>query len=185
MNVWTRRAMVVTLLCGLVAATCAAFVYRALWSRYANAQEILESRSERLDGVISAGTEIESLLESVRSSVGPLVHQGGESAQNEIQQRLRQLIAASGSTLVSSQVALEPGVDGKLARVRITATVSGEWGKLLRFMGSLQTHAPAFWVRAATLMREGANSGASVQNARITLQLEAPVGTSTAEGKQP
>jgi general secretion pathway protein M len=107
--------------------------------------------------------------------VAPLVHPAGETSQNDIQQKLRQMIMASGGTLVSSQVALEPGVDGKLARIRLTATVNGEWVKLVSFMESLQTHRPPFWVRTANITREGASSGAGPQNARLSLQLEAPL----------
>ncbi len=185
MNIWTRRAIVTVLLCGLVVLACAALVYHALWGRYDKAQQLLESRSERLDGIVSAGPDIQALLETVRQSVSPLVHPGGESAQNEMQQQLRELISSSGSTLVSSQVAVESAADGKLARVRLTATITGEWVKLLHFMGTLQTHTPALWVRAVSIMRDGANTGASGQNSRITLQLEAPIASAAPENKQP
>ncbi|GAD20292.1 type II secretion system protein GspM [Acidovorax sp. MR-S7] len=185
MNTWTRRAVAAALLCALAVLVCMALAYHVLWNRYDSALELLESRSERLDGVVSAGSDIQALLDNVHKSVSPLIHPGGESAQNEIQQQLRELISSSGSTLVSSQVAVEPGGDGKLARVRLTATVTGEWTKLLRFMGTLQTHTPAFWVRAASILREGSNTGASGQNGRITLQLEAPVASVTSENKKP
>ena len=185
MNFWTRRAAATLLLCGLVLLACLAFGYHALWNRYDSAQQLLESRSERLDGVVSAGPDIQALLETVRKNVSPLLHPGGDSAQNEIQQQLRELIASAGGTLVSSQAAVEPGADGKLTRVRLTATVTGDWVKLLRFMETLQTRTPALWVRAASIMREGPNTGASGQNARITLQLEAPVAPAAPENKQP
>lgn len=175
MNLWRRRAMVLLLVLFLGALACAAVAYRALWNRYDNALQILEPRSERLEGVVDAGSDIETLLDSASSTVAPMLHPAGETAQNDIQQKLRQMIMASGSTLVSSQVALEPGVDGKLARIRLTATVSGEWAKLVSFMESLQTHRPPFWVRTANIMREGSSSGPGPQNARLTLQLEAPV----------
>ena len=80
---------------------------------------------------------------------------------------------------MSSQVALEPGADGKLARIRLTATISGEWPKLVRFMETLQTHRPPFWLRSATLSREGVATGP--QNARVTLQLEAPLAPGKAQ----
>lgn len=181
MNVWTRRAASVALLLLLGALACAALVYRALWMRYDNAQQQLESRSERLDGLVNVGPEIETLLETARKSVTPLLHPAGENAQNDIQQRLRELIASSGNTLVSSQVALEPGADGKLARIRLTATVSGEWVKLVRFMETLQTQRPPFWVRTVSISREGPNNAAAGQNARVTLQLEAPLAPEKAQ----
>lgn len=175
MNLWRRRAMVLLLLLLLGALACAALAYRALWMRYDNALQQLEPRSERLEGVVEAGAEIETLLDSASSTVAPMLHPAGETAQNDIQQKLRQMIMASGSTLVSSQVALEPGVDGKLARIRLTATVSGEWAKLVGFMESLQTHRPPFWVRTANMAREGTAAGPGPQSARLTLQLEAPL----------
>ena len=173
MNAWTRRAVGILILLALGGLAGAGLVYRALWTRYDGALQQLESRSERLDGVIEAGPDIESRLVDARSMVAPLVHLAGENAQNDVQQKLRELIVTAGGTLVSSQVALEPGADGKLARIRLTATISGEWPKLVRFMETLQTHRPPFWLRSATLSREGAATGP--QNARVTLQLEAPL----------
>lgn len=175
MNIWRRHVVALLLVVFAVGLAGAAVVYRALWVRYDNALQQLEPRSERLEGVVNAGSEIETLLSSASSTVAPLLHPAGETAQNDIQQKLRQMIMASGSTLVSSQVALEPGVDGKLARIRLTATVSGEWAKLVSFMESLQTSRPPFWVRTANITREGASAGPAPQNARLSLQLEAPL----------
>lgn len=175
MNVWRRRSMVLLLVLLAGVLTGAALVYRALWVRYDNALQQLEPRSERLEGVVNAGDEIETLLGAASGAVAPMLHPAGETAQNDVQQKLRQLIVASGSTLVSSQVALEPGEGGKLARIRLTATVSGEWVKLVGFMENLQTHRPPFWVRTANITREGTAAGPGPQNARLTLQLEAPL----------
>lgn len=175
MNIWRRRSIVFLLALLIGTLACAAVAYRALWTRYDNALHQLEPRSERLEGVVNAGSEIETLLSSASGAVAPLLHPAGETAQNDIQQQLRQMIMASGSTLVSSQVALEPGVDGKLARIRLTATVSGEWAKLVGFMENLQTRRPPFWVRTANITREGASTGPGPQNARLALQLEAPL----------
>lgn len=174
-NIWLRNSVAALLLLVVVVATGSALVYRALWMRYDNALEQLEPRSERLEGVVNAGSEIETLLGTATGAVAPLLHPAGDTAQNDVQQQLRALIMASGSTLVSSQVALEPGVDGKLARIRLTATVTGEWSKLVRFMENLQIQRPPFWVRSVNITREGASSGAGPQNARLALQLEAPL----------
>ncbi|RZJ62701.1 MAG: general secretion pathway protein GspM [Acidovorax sp.] len=174
-NIWLRRAAVTLLLLLVVIGTGAALVYRSLWARYDNALLQLEPRSERLEGVVNAGSDIETLLGSANGAVAPMLHPAGDTAQNDIQQQLRSMIMAAGGTLVSSQVALEPGVDGKLARIRLTATVTGEWSKLIRFMESLQVHRPPFWVRTVNITREGASSGAGPQNARLALQLEAPL----------
>lgn len=175
MNTWTRRAIAIASLLALVVLACVGLVYRSLWMHYGGALQQLESRSERLDGVVDAGAEIERLLGVARNTVTPLLHPAGENAQNDVQQKLRELIVASGGTLVSSQVALEPGAEGKLSRIRLTATVTGEWSKLVRFMEILQTHRPPFWVRTASLSREGASVAAGPQNARLALQLEAPL----------
>jgi len=174
-NIWRRRAIVSLLVLLLGVLVVSALVYRAMWQRYDNALAQLEPRSERLEGVVNAGAEIETLLASASSTVAPLLHPAGETAQTDVQQKLRQMIVASGGTLVSSQVALEPGVDGKLARVRLTATVTGEWTKLVNFMESLQSHRPPFWVRTANITREGSSSGPGPQSARLALQLEAPL----------
>jgi len=174
-NIWTQRALAAVLLCLLAAAGSAAWAYRALWNRYDNAQHQLQSRSERLDGVISVGPGIETTLQNLRDNVQPWLRPDGEAAANDTQQRLRELIAASGSTLISSQVALEPAADGKLAAVRLTATAGGDWAALARLMQTLHTNMPPLWVRAASFQRDGANTGAQGQKARITLQLEAPL----------
>lgn len=175
MNIWTRRSVGVLALLLVTALVGAALVYRALWLRYDNALQQLEPRSERLEGVVNAGTDIETLLGSASGAVAPWLHPSGESAQNDVQQKLRQMIGASGSTLVSSQVALEPAAEGKLARIRLTATITGEWPKLVALMESLQMQRPPFWVRTANITREGANSGQTPQTARLALQLEAPL----------
>lgn len=174
-NIWLRRSITALLLLVVFALTCAALAYRTLWNRYDSALQQLEPRSERLEGIVNAGAEIETLLGSASSTVTPWVHPAGESAQNDVQQQLRQMIVASGSTLVSSQVALEPEGEGKLARIRLTATINGDWAKLLGFMESLQRHRPPFWVRTVNITREGVGSGSGPQMARITLQLEAPL----------
>lgn len=175
MNVWTRRALVTALLCVLALLAGAGRAYNALWSRYDSGLSLLESRSERIDGLVGAGPDIASRLESARQTVAPWLHPAGENAANDAQQRLRELINASGNTLVSSQVALEPGAEGRLASVRLTATLTGDWPRLVRFMQDLQARTPPFWVRSASLAREGANTSGAAQTARLTLQLAAPL----------
>lgn len=181
MNTWTRKAawiVLVLLLCLLVAAGLA---YRALWMRYDGALLQFESRSERLDGVVQAGEEIQQRLDVVRSAIAPMLHPSGENAQNDVQQSLRELITRSGVTLVSSQAVLEPGVDGKLNRIRLTATVTGEWMQLVRFTEKLQAQRPPYWVRSAIVSREGSNAPGGPQNARMALQLDAPLAPQKAQ----
>lgn len=175
MNAWTSRALVTALLCVLVLVSGAALAYRALWSKYDSGLSLLESRSERIDGLVGAGADIAARLESARQIVAPWLHPAGESAANDTQQRLRELINASGNTLVSSQVVLEPAAEGGLASVRLTATLTGDWPHIVRFMQDLQTRTPPFWVRSASLAREGANTPGAAQTARLTLQLQAPL----------
>jgi len=174
-NIWLRNAAATLLLLFLLATVGAAVTYRMLWVRYESALGQLEPRSERLEGVVNAGTEIKGLLDAANSAVAPWLHPSGDAAQNEVQQQLRKIIMDSGSTLVSSQFALEPGANGKLARIRLTATVTGEWAKLVKFMESLQVHRPPFWVRTVNITREGGVSGPGPQTARLTVQLEAPL----------
>ncbi|MFN7856337.1 MAG: type II secretion system protein GspM [Acidovorax sp.] len=174
-NTWLRKSSLVLLLLFLIVLAGAAVTYRMLWVRYESALGQLEPRSERLEGVVNAGAEITGLLDTASAVVTPWLHPAGEAAQNEVQQQLRKMIMDSGSTLVSSQFALEPGADGKLARVRLTATVTGEWAKLLNFMERLQVHRPPLWVRTVNITREGGVSGPGPQTARLTVQLEAPL----------
>ena len=105
-NVWRARSLLLVGVLLLGASVAAALVYRALWLRYDNALLQLEPRSERLEGVVNAGNQIEELLGTASSTVAPLLHPGGEAAQNDVQQKLRQMIMASGSTLVSLQAPL-------------------------------------------------------------------------------
>lgn len=175
MNAWTRRALLAALLCALAVLAGAGLAYRTLWSSYDSGLSLLESRSERLDGLVDAGPDIATRLDAARQIVAPWLHPAGENAANDVQQRLRELISASGNTLVSSQVALEPGAEGRLARVRLTATLTGDWPRLVRFMQDLQQRSPPFWVGSANLAREGANTPGAAQTARLTLQLDAPL----------
>jgi len=175
MNAWTRKAITIVVVMTLILLVAVGLVYRALWMRYDGALGQFESRSERLDGVVQAGTEIQERLGVARNAISPMLHPAGENAQNDVQQKLRELITRSGGTVVSSQAVLEPGADGKLERIRLTATITGEWGKLVRFTETLQSHRPPYWVRTVTLSREGANAAAGPQNARLALQLDAPL----------
>lgn len=181
MNSWTRNAVFIILALSLCLLAGAGLAYRALWTRYDGALGQFESRSERLDGVVQAGAEIQERLGVARSAITPMLHAAGENAQNDVQQRLRELITRSGGTLVSSQAVLEPGTDGKLDRIRLTATVTGEWAKLVRFMENLQSSRPPYWVRTVTISREGASAGAGPQNARLALQLDAPLAPQKAQ----
>lgn len=184
-NAWVRRAAIALALVVLCVLAAGALMYRSLWARYDSALGQLEARSERLEGVVASGHEIEALLDKARASVTPWVHPAGDNAPNDVQQKLRELITNAGGTLVSSQVALEPGVDGLMARVRLTATVTGDWPKLVRLMETLQTRLPPLWVRSVTVSREGASNGAGPQNARLALQLEAPLAPLAPQKGQP
>lgn len=174
-NIWMRRTGIALALLALCLLAAGALVYRSLWTRYDSGLQQLEARSERLDGIVKSGPQIEALLTKARANVTPWVHSGGENAPNDVQQKLRELIVNSGSTLVSSQVALEPGADGQMARIRLTATITGDWSKLVQFLEALQTHLPPFWVRSAIVSRDGAGNGPGPQSARLALQLEAPI----------
>lgn len=175
MNPWTRHASTLLLCLALAVLAAAGGIYRTLWVRYDAALGQFESRSERIDGVIHAGPDIGKRLELVRNAVTPMLHSSGDNAQNDAQQKLRELITASGGTLVSSQAALETGADGKMDRVRLTATITGEWSRMVRFMQTMQTHSPVYWVRSVTLAREGGTAAVAPQQVRLTLQLDAPL----------
>ena len=89
MNVWRARAVAVLGVALLLALAAAALVYRSMWIRYDGALQQLEPRSERLEGVVDAGADIEALLTSASGTVAPLLHPSGESAQNDLQQQIR------------------------------------------------------------------------------------------------
>lgn len=173
MNAWTQRALGVLVFMVISGLVASGLVYRALWIRYEQGLQQFESRSERIDGVIQAGETIEKRLGVAREMVVPRLFPQSPNVENEIQQKLRELISASGVTLVSSQGGLEGAGEKKIARYRLTATVTAEWAKVIRFMETLQNHNPPLWVRSVTLMREGLPTGA--QNVRLTVQLEAPL----------
>lgn len=173
MNAWTQRALGLLSLLAFCVLVAMGLTYRVLWNRYEQGLQQFESRSERIDGVIRAGETIDKRLGSARETVEPLLFSHGPNAENEIQQKLRDLISTSGMTLVSSQAALESAGEKKIARYRLTASMTGGWSKVVRFMEVLQTHNPPLWVRSVTLIREGLPTGP--QNVRLTLQLEAPL----------
>lgn len=175
MSVWTRRAVAFILAALLLLLLGTAWGYRALWQRYDEALVQLQARSERLDGLLRAGPRITQDLKAARTAVSPWLHPAGDNAANDVQQRLREIISASGNTLVSAQAALEPATDDKLAGVQLGATITGEWAGLVRFVQTLQRQAPPYWVQAATLTRDGPASPAGAQTARLVLQLRAPL----------
>lgn len=176
MNPWTRRALTVLMAVLVLLMAGAALLYRAAWQRYDAALQQLEARGQRLEGVADSADQIQKALVQARREVGAWLHAGdGDAIQNAVQQKVRDLIARSNGTLVSSQVALEPAADGKLAQVRLSAVVTGEWADMVRLLGALQSQQPVLWVRNAMMMREGGAAATQPQKLRLTLQLDAPL----------
>lgn len=175
MNFWTRRVAVTLSLAFVVLGVCVGLVCVALWQKYENALHILEPRIERLSGIVKAESDIEAALKGARDTLQPWLHIGGAKAQNDIQQQLRQLIDVTGLTIVASQSVYEAGDTQRLGRIRQTATVTGEWPKIVRLLEALQAQRPPFWVRSASLFRENGNAGVEPQIVRLTMQLEAPL----------
>jgi general secretion pathway protein M len=155
-----------------------AWFYWSNWARYANAQAQIESRVARIDGILASSAEIDSRRDQARRSIDPWLHKGGGDSQNEILQRLREVVVASGATLISSQAAAVPApsdAEQQLSRVKISATVSGEWSQLVQLGQVLQAQRPPYLVRSLNVQRDGQASGKTSQRARIILQLEAPM----------
>ena len=175
MNAWTRRALFVLIaVCAVLSGLLGAGCY-LVWQHYEGAMQTMEPRIERIQGIVNAQGQIESALKNADDTLAPWLHIGGGDAQNRVQQQLRQLIDSSGTTSVASQAALEAGDGEKVARVRLTATVVGEWASVVKLLESLQAQKPLFWVRSATLMRENGGPTSEPQTARLTIQLEAPL----------
>lgn len=181
---WARRALFALLALLLVLLLLAAVGYRALWLRYGDARAQLDARIARLDGVLQAGSAIDARLADARREVQPWLFPGGEGAQNDAVQRLRELVVKSGGTLVSSQAALTPAGEGKLAHARLTATITGDWEQLVHLLKALQIQRPPFWTRSATLMREGADGPGMPQRARLAVQFDVPLAPA-AQGARP
>lgn len=180
---WARKAALTAALLALVVLVLLAALYAANWKRYDSAQDQIESRIARLDGTLAASADIDAKLAKARQSISPWLHTAGADSQNEILQRLRELVVSSGATLVSSQAAAVPAeADQALAHVKISATISGDWPQLVRIGQTLQAQRPPYLVRSLNLQREGQASGKTSQKARLTLQLDAPLAPS-AEAK--
>ena len=175
MNAWTKHALLILIALVLLIAVGASLAYNTLYQRYDRDLALLNARAERLQGIINAGADIEQNLQTAQQTTTAWLHPATENAPNGLQQRLRELIATSGGTLVSSQAALEPATEGQIARVRLTATITGEWAQLMQLLQNLQHQRPPYWSSSASLMREGANTAEAPQTARITLQLDAPL----------
>ena len=172
---WTRNSAVALLLLCLSAILLVALAWQARWSRYNHDLQQLEQRIERLDGIMAAGDEIDARLIAAQTATAPWLHPGGDGASNQIVQQLRDLIVANDGTLASSQTALVTAEDGGLERVRVSATISGEWPQLMRILAALQTHQPSVWVNSANLMQSGSRTEGAAQTARLSLQLDAPL----------
>lgn len=185
LNPWTRRAAWVLVLLALCVLASFGLAYYALWQHYDGALDQVGSRSQRLDGVLRSGDDITARLGAARRAVQPWLHPAGESAPNQVAQRLRELVVASGSTLVSSQAIPGTAEAGKLVRVRLDATVTGEWSQVMQLLATLQRQEPPFWIRSANLMREGPVGPDAPQQVRLSVQLEAPLAPSATEPKSP
>ena len=178
---WARNAAVVTAALGFLFLLLLALVYWLNWARYERAREQIESRIARLDGVLASSAEIDARLARARRSISPWLHQGGDAGQNAILQRLRDLVVSSGATLISSQAATVPAEsERKLPKVRVSATVSGEWAQLVQLSAALQAQRPPYLVHSLNIQREGQAGNKAVQKARMTLQLDVPLAESSA-----
>ena len=180
---WARMAALVTAGFVVLLFLLVAWVYAVNWMRYDNALDQVESRISRLDGILGSTAEIDSRLEQARQAVDPWFHNGGAAGQNALLQRLRELVVSNGATLISSQVAAVPAEsEQKLPKVRISATVTGEWSQLVQLSAALQAQRPPYLVHALNVQREGQANNKTTQKARMTLQLDAPTsGPSDAE----
>ena len=177
---WTKNAAWAAVAFGLLLLLVLVWAYWVNWARYSRAQDQIDARIARIDGVLASSAEIDAKLTEARQSIRPWLHQGGGDSQNEILQRLRELVVASGATLVSSQAAAVPAEgDQPLSRVKISATVSGDWAQLVSLGQTLQAQRPPYMVRSMNFQREGQVNGKTSQKARMTVQLEAPVATLT------
>jgi general secretion pathway protein M len=179
MNAWTRRAALALFVVFLLLSMGGGLAYYLLWHRYENASAVLEPRIERFEGLVKTEANLAAALQGANQTVETWMHQGGVKAQNGIQQQLRQLMGAAGVTVVATQAAFEPADDQRFARIRLTATVTGEWASAVQLLESLQMQKPPFWVRSAVLARENGTDTAEPQLVRMTLQIEAPVAEET------
>lgn len=177
MNTWTRNALTFLLTCLALACGAVALAHYILQQRYDAALRILEPRIARLQGLVSVQGDVEQALNGALEALRPSLHAGGAKAQNEIQQKLRQLIDSAGATVVASQSAYEQPSDQRMGRVRLTATVTGEWTNVLRLLETIQSQTPPFEMQTTTVMRENGNSTVEPQVVRLTLQLVAPLAT--------
>ena len=176
LNPWARRAAwaIAAFLVALVVVV--GWAYWANWARYRSAQEQLETRMARLDGILASSSEIDAQLTQARAAVSPWFHPGGSDGQNAALQGLRDLVVASGATLVSSQAAAVPAEsEQKLPRVRISATVTGEWAQLVQLGEALQAKRPPYLVHALNIQREGLANNKAAHRARMTVQLDVPL----------
>lgn len=176
LNPWARRAAWAIVAFLVVLVVLVGWAYWANWARYRSAQEQLETRMARLDGILASSAEIDTRLAQARAAVSPWFHPGGSDGQNAALQGLRDLVVASGATLVSSQAAAVPAEsDQKLPKVRISATVTGEWAQLVQLGDALQAKRPPYLVHALNIQREGLANNKAAHRARMTVQLDAPL----------
>lgn len=183
MNIWTRHAISLLLLMLGLSVLTASWLYQSMWSQYEKALTLLEPRIERHLGLIRASAEISAAKEGLGTLMKGWVHPGGAQSPNDLQQQFRQHVTAAGLTLVASQVVTDNSPDGALARIRFSATVTGEWASALVLFSALQSQTPPLWVKSVVLNRETGTETAEPQTVRMTLQLEAPALPDTGGGK--
>ena len=173
---WAKNAALATAALLLLIVLLLAWAYAVSWGRYESAREQADSRIARLDGILASSAEIDAQLAQARQTVGPWFHKGGDAGQNAILQSLRDVVVSSGATLVSSQAAPVPAEsEQKLPKVRISATVAGEWAQLVRLGAALQAQRPPYFVHSLNIQREGQANNKASQRARMSLQMDAPL----------
>lgn len=143
----TLRALVL----GLAVLALVAWGAYEVWQRHHRVQNLvaqLEPRYARLLGMKAGASEIAATIEANRALLERHVFPAGQDASqvgNATQQRLRELFAAAGMEVVSSQILPVKTVE-PFDRIALSLRVEGQVTALQTFFVGLQASTPSIWL---------------------------------------
>jgi general secretion pathway protein M len=150
-----RRKAAVGFLAAAIAAAVA-IVAVPLWlahRHYDDALDDIGRRLERYERLAAARPALEQKLEAVRA-LGSRKYFLKASAASlsaaEVQERVRQLVEASGGRLISVQVG-QPREDGRFRQVSVTVQLNANIVALRRILLAMETAEPYVFVDALTV----------------------------------
>lgn len=158
-------------LTGVVALCLAAVLY--VYQKHQSVQQQLlttiEPRYARLLGLEKNATDLTNASKQAQTLTGRYVHDSSQDSNqvgNEVQQRVRTLLAAAGMEISSSQV-LPPRQEGGFDAIPLTVRAEGDLASLSSALTGLATHKPLVFIDGLSIQAQGQPAATVAQRLQV------------------